>query len=137
MPLVKFYNINKLIFSFAAVSILALSIGCSKASNNQPQAPSATQSMASIKPSPSVAYTEQQDQDLTKKLTSEKIVQSGKVYLTGDKAIATITVKKGTDEKTIKDLATNYANTMKQKYSKKRINVVAFMESKEIANILL
>jgi hypothetical protein len=126
------YNFKKMLISLTVVSLLAIPIGCSKASKDQAQTPSKTQN-----PSSNTPIKEQDDQDLTKKLTSEKVVERGKVYLTDNQAIATITIKKGTDEKTIKDLATKYANSMKQKYSNKKINVVAFMENKEVANIKL
>ncbi|MDB5053050.1 MAG: hypothetical protein JWM44_1100 [Bacilli bacterium] len=148
MTLTKHFNTKKLILTFVAVSILTLPTGCSKASKNQSQAPSSTQGKESLSPSlspspspslsPSPSATDtQQDQDLTKKLTSEKIVQSGQVYLAGNDAVAVIIIKKGTDEKTTKDLATKYANMMKKKYSNKKINAHAFIESKEIAHITL
>jgi hypothetical protein len=135
MQLQKYYNIKNIIFTFAAVLILAVPIGCSKASNDQSSAPSSTQGGKSQ--SPSTAAVQKQDQDLTKKLTSEKIVQSGQVYLAGDDAVAVMIIKKGTDEKTTKDLATQYANTLKKKYSNKKINTHAFIEGKEIAHITL
>jgi hypothetical protein len=141
MTLTKHFNTKKLLLTFIAASLLTLLTSCSSASKNQPQVPSATQGMVSPTPSqntsPTATYSEQQDQDLTKKLTSEKIVQSGKVYSTGDKAIASITVKKGTDEKTYRDLATKYANTLKQKYSNKKINAYVILENKIVANISL
>jgi hypothetical protein len=145
MTLTKQFNTKKLILTFVAVSILTLSSGCSKASNNQSsQSPSSTQSKGpsmspsmSMSPSPSAVSTEQVDQDLTKKLTSEKIVLSGKVYLAGNDAVGYMILKKGTDVKTTKDLATKYANLMKQKYSNKKINTHAFIEGKEIAHITL
>jgi hypothetical protein len=140
MTLTKHFNTKKWILTFVAASILTLPSGCSKASKDQSQTPSSTQGKESpsLSPNPSPsAFDTQQDQDLTKKLTSEKIVQGGQVYLQGGNAIASIIAKKGTDEKTIKDLAKKYADTMKQKYSNKKINVIAFMEDKVIANISL
>jgi hypothetical protein len=118
-------NKKKIIFTIVSALILTIQFGCSKGNNNQTQT------------SPVATYTEQQDQELTKKLTSEKVVQSGKVYLTGDQAIASITVKKGTDEKTYKELATKYANTLKQKYNNKKINAYTLIESKIVAHISL
>jgi catechol 2,3-dioxygenase-like lactoylglutathione lyase family enzyme len=79
----------------------------------------------------------QQDQDLTKKLTSENIVESGQVYFFGNDAVVLITVKNGTDEKAAKDLTTKYANTLKEKYSDKKVNAHAIIEYKEIAHITL
>jgi selenocysteine-specific translation elongation factor len=130
MPVKIPYTFKKMMITLTVVSMLAIPVGCSKASNDQSQAPSAT-------PISNTPIKEQEDQDLTKKLTSENVVQGGKVYLAGNEAIATIIIKKGTVEKTIKDLATKYANTMKQKYSNKKIHVVAFMENIEVANVSL
>ena len=59
------------------------------------------------------------------------------MYLTEDDAVAIIMVKKGTDEKTAKDLAAKYAKTMKEKYSNKKVNAHAFIEGKQIAHITL
>jgi hypothetical protein len=121
MTLSKHFNTKKLILTFLAASILILSTGCSSAPS----------------PSPSAADTQQQDKDLTKQLTSETIVKSGQVYLAGNDAVAVIIIKPGTDEKIIKPLATKYANSMKQKYSNKKINSHAFINGKEIAHITL
>jgi hypothetical protein len=137
MTLAKHFNTRKLILIFVVVSILTLATGCSKASKNQPQLPSASQSNESIKPSPTAASTQNQDQDLTKKLSSETIVQSGNVYLAGNDAVAVMIIKKGTDANTTKALAQKYAETLKQKYSNKKINTHAFIEGKEIAHITL
>jgi preprotein translocase subunit SecF len=141
LTLIKHFNTNKLILIILAVSILTLATGCSKAAKDQSQAPASTQGKASVNssnsPSPSAAVKSQPDQDLTKKLTSEKFVQSGQVYLAGNDAVAVIMIKKGTDNKTTKDLTTKYAQTMKQKYSNKKINAHAFIEGKEIAHITL
>jgi preprotein translocase subunit SecF len=135
MTLTKHLRTKKLILTFVAVSILILLLGCSTASKDQSQVASSTQGKENVSPNPPAANT--QDQDLTKKLTSEKIVDSGQVYLAGDNAVAVIMIKKGTDEKTTKGLATKYAKTMKQKYNNMKINTHAFIESKEIAHITL
>jgi hypothetical protein len=135
MTLTKHFIIKKLMLTFVATSILTLSTGCSKASNDQSQAPSSTQGGTSQ--SPSTTDTQKQDQDLTKKLTSEKIVDSGQVYMVGNDIVAVIVIKKGTDQKTAKDLTTKYANTMKKKYKNKKVNSHAFIEGKEVAHITL
>jgi hypothetical protein len=156
MKLTKHFNTNKWILTFVAASILILSTGCSTASKNQTQAPSSTQgnvssssspsssssSSPSSSPSPSPskspsAADSKQDPDLTKKLTSETIVQGGQVYTAGNDAVAVIIVRPGTEEKLTKALATKYANTMKLKYSNKKINSHAFINGKEIAHITL
>jgi hypothetical protein len=138
MRLTKHFNTKKLMLTFLAGSILILATGCSSASKGPSQPTSSTKQSPGLSPSPKPSAADtQQDKDLTKKLTSEKIVQSGQVYIAGNDAVAVIIIKSGTDQKIIKPLATKYANTMKQKYSNKTINSHAFLNGKEMAHITL
>jgi hypothetical protein len=79
----KLYTFKKMMIALSAVSLFAIPVGCSKASNDQSQALAITQN-------PNTPIKEQEDQDITKKLTSESVVQGGKVYIAGNEAIATI-----------------------------------------------
>jgi hypothetical protein len=133
--LTKRSNAQRLMITLVAFSILVIPIGCSKATNEQSQAPSATQNATSPNTTPSPIKTE--DKELTLKLTSEKIVNGGRVYLDNNFAIATINLKKGTDVTVAKILAQKYADILKQKYDKKKINVQAVLDNKNIANINL
>jgi hypothetical protein len=122
MPLFKLYISRNLFLIFIAISLITTA-GCSNPTNNQPAETGPTQ--------------QKQDKELTKDLTSEKIVQGGQVYFQGDYVIAVIIVKKGTKEKTVKDLAQKYANSMKKKYKDKSVNVQAVLDGKNVANITL
>ncbi|QGQ95894.1 hypothetical protein EHS13_13920 [Paenibacillus psychroresistens] len=128
---------KKIIFTIVSALILTIPLGCSKENNAPNQAPTATSNVESPNATPTAINTIEQDQELTKKLTSEKIVQSGKVYLTGDKAVASITFKEGTDEKAIKELSTKYANTLKQKYTNKKIDAYGILKNQVVLNISL
>jgi hypothetical protein len=133
-------NKKKMIFTIVSALILTIQLGCSK---DQTQTPTATNGSKSpgatsaATPTPTPIYTEQQDQELTKKLTAETIVQSGKVYLTGDNAIASITFKDGTNDKAIKELSTKYANTLKQKYKDKKIDAYGILKNIIVLNVSL
>jgi hypothetical protein len=152
---------KRLILTLTAILILALTMGCSKSSTSSSLTPSKqpkvhaqaqtkaklkaqTQTLAQgssssqlkLRPSPT-PYTEKLDRNLTNKLRNESIVQSGKIYIKGDQAIATITVKKGTFEKMIKDVSVKYATSLKQKYKDKKVNVIAYREGIEMVNIKL
>jgi hypothetical protein len=133
--LTKRSNTQRLMLTLVAFSILAIPIGCSKATNEQSQAPSATQNATSPNTTPSLIKAE--DKELTLKLTSEKIVAGGQIIVYENIATAAILCKKGTDEKAAKDLAKKYADILKQKYGKKKINVQAVLDNKNIANINL
>lgn len=91
----------------------------------------------SAKPTATPVDAQKQDKALTTQLTAEKIVESGQVYVTGHDVVAIIMVKKGTANKTSIELATKYANTMKQKYAAKKINSHAFLDGKEVAHVTL
>jgi ABC-type Zn uptake system ZnuABC Zn-binding protein ZnuA len=156
MPETNPKKLKKWIITVAAVSILTLSFGCSKSSTSPstsagtgtPLVGTSTPSVGASTPSAGASTplasastgsqsNSQQDKDLTKKLLSEAVVQGGQVYVVQDDAVGVIMVKKGTDPKTAKALATKYANTIKKKYSTKKVNVHANIEGTEIAHITL
>jgi hypothetical protein len=141
------FSIRKLII-FAAIAIFIMTtIGCSNKNSSTSAASDETPSQATLAPidtssvtsSPSQTTSEAaptKDNDLTKQLLSEKEVMSGQVYFQGnDYVIATIVIKKGTDNQTSQVLAQKYADLLKAKYKDKKVNVQAVNNGKNIANI--
>lgn len=78
-----------------------------------------------------------EDESKTKKLKKEDIILNGRVYTQNNKVIVTMVVKSGVSDQKVKELAQEYGESLKKKYEKMPVTVMAVRDNKMVANITI
>jgi hypothetical protein len=131
-------------------SILVASLaGCAKKSSTQKtpktgktsdpvkiEIPSNGKGSGTIKKEPVKTTPKTQDKDLTEKLTKEKEILGGQVYVQDKTVIVAMNIKPGIAKTDADNLAARYMRELKQKYQGKVINVQAVQNKQNIVNLL-